>query len=316
MKSYNSEIRSAKYMKALSDFINENYDMQITSIQPAKRGFYGETWKVTTLNQSLFVKIDYSQSHQHIYAQSFHIIECLNNKGIDFISKIVKTATGQLYTHFNGGILGVFQWIDGVNIDKVDDEISVKVYNMLAKIYKLKPSDIAISIENFEGESMRQFFETWGSLEKSDLVSNHLEIYRPLLEHKAKRLSHFSMLCKADNTGFVITHGDSSRNIILGMDKEYIIDWDEPLLAPPERDAWLYSSKLARDTFNSILKEKDIYYELKTDRLSYYGCYSFFLYLSEFLDKYLYESNPTDTIRQIDEFINDWLTKECQYALE
>ena len=316
MKSYNSEIRSVKYINTLRDFINENYDMQITNIQPAKRGFYGETWKIITLNQNFFVKIDYSQSHQDIYAQSFYIIEFLKNEGIDFITQIVKTTMGQLYTHFNGGILGVFQWIDGVNLDKIDDDIRIKVYNMLTKIYKLKPSNIAIPIENFEGESTDQFFETWESMGKLDLVSKNLEIYRPLLEHKAKRLSYFSKICKADNTGFVITHGDSSGNIILGKEKQYIIDWDAPLFAPPERDAWIYSSKWARDTFNGILKKNDIDYELKTDRLSYYGCYSFFHYLKEFLDKYLYESDSAETINQINEFINDWLTKECESAQE
>jgi len=316
MKSYNSEIRSVKYINTLCDFINENYDMQITNIQPAKRGFYGETWKIISLNQSFFVKIDYSQSHQYIYAQSFHIIEYINNEGIDFISQIVKTKVGQLYTHFNQGILGVFQWIDGINLDKIDDDIRFKEYKILTKIYKLKPGNISISVENFEGDSSDQFFKKWDNMDKIDLVSKHLGMYRPLLEHKAKRLSYFSQICKDDNSGFVITHGDSSRNIILGKEKHYIIDWDAPLFAPPERDAWLCSSKWARDTFNSILKENDIDYELKTDRLSYYGCYSFFMYLTEFIDKYLYELDFTNTINQIDNFINDWLTKEFQYALE
>lgn len=316
MKSYNNEIRSAEYISTVRDFISENYGMQITDIQPAKRGFYGETWKIITLSQAFFVKIDYSQSHKNIYAQSFFIIEYLNNECIDFISQIVKTKEGQLYIHFNEGILGVFQWIDGINLAEIDEGIRVKVYKMLTKIYKLKPTNVSIPVEKFDGESAKHFFKTWENIEKSDLVSTHLGMYRPLLEHKAKRLSYFSQICKADNTGFVITHGDSSRNIILGKEKNYIIDWDAPLLAPPERDAWLCLSKWSVDTFNSIIKKNDINYELKTDRLSYYGCYSFFLYLKEYIDKYLYESDPDKTIKEIDAFINDWLTKECQYALE
>lgn len=316
MSSYNSEIRTDKYINKLCDFINEKYDMKITNIQPTKRGFYGETWKINSLNQSFFVKIDYSQSHKHIYAQSFQIIEYINNQGIDFISQIVKTKSGQLYTHFNDGILGVFQWIDGINLDEIGNDIRFEEYKMLANIYKIKTDNISISIENFKGESSNLFFNIWGNMEKTDLVSKHLEIYRPLLEHKAKRLSYFSQICKNDNSGFVITHGDSSRNIIIGKEKCYMIDWDIPLLAPPERDAWLSSSKWGEQTFNYILKENGIDYELKAERLSYYGCYSFFMYLIEFIDKYLYELDFTYTINQIDKFINEWLTKECQYALE
>lgn len=316
MKSYNREVRSVKYINTLCDFINDNYSMQITDIQPAKRGFYGETWKIITLNQAFFVKINYSKNNQDIYAQSFSIIEYLNNEGIDFISQIVKTKEGQLYTHFNKGILGVFQWIDGVNLEEIDDDIRIKEYKMLTKIYKVKPANISIPSEKFEGESGEQFFKVWEKMGESDLVSKHLEMYRPLLEHKAKRLSYFSKICKEDNTGFVITHGDSSRNIILGKEKYCIIDWDAPLCAPPERDAWLCLSKWATDTFNSILKESDINYKLNTDRLSYYGCYSFFLYLKEFIDKYIYELDVANTISEIDELINNWLMKECQYAQE
>ena len=100
MKSYNNEIRTAEYINKLCDFVSKNYDVQITDFQPAKRGFYGETWKVITLDQTFFLKIDYSKNHKDLYAKSFSTIEYLNNEGIDFISQIsINCGVGYAHDH-------------------------------------------------------------------------------------------------------------------------------------------------------------------------------------------------------------------------
>ena len=40
----NQTIRNESYMQELADFIRKNYNLKVTSLIPAKRGFYGETW--------------------------------------------------------------------------------------------------------------------------------------------------------------------------------------------------------------------------------------------------------------------------------
>jgi hypothetical protein len=44
------------------------------------------------------------------------VVEHINHHGIDTISKIAKTIRGCLYTRFDGATVGVFDWIDGENI--------------------------------------------------------------------------------------------------------------------------------------------------------------------------------------------------------
>ena len=49
-----------------------------------------------------------------------------------------------------------------------------------------------------------------------------------------------STLCKAEAGDFVITHGDAPGNVLVRSSEDiYLIDWDNVLLAPPERDMWI-----------------------------------------------------------------------------
>jgi len=135
-----------------------------------------------------------------------------------------------------------------------------------------------------------------------------LEKNRAKLEHRAERLKKFSEFCRVDNTGFVITHGDAGGNFMVSGDKYFIVDWDNPILAPPERDAWVMCGKdWARDAFHDALRQNDIAYTLRPERLAYY-CYDFFFfYLTAFLDV----SAQADTV---EEYIDGWIEWSFEYA--
>lgn len=113
---YSKVERSEKYITQLLDFVQHMYGIEAVSIAPAKRGYYGETWQLATANSRYFLKLDYSP-HQSVYEKSFPVVEHLCNNGIDFISRIVKTANGSLSSRFDGAVLGLFDWIDGENIE-------------------------------------------------------------------------------------------------------------------------------------------------------------------------------------------------------
>jgi len=42
----------------LTEFLSRTYGFQVQDIWAAKRGFYGETWKVRAKEADYFVKID------------------------------------------------------------------------------------------------------------------------------------------------------------------------------------------------------------------------------------------------------------------
>ena len=58
--------------------------------------------------------------------------------------------SGRLFTCFDGAVLGVFQWIDGKNIET--DATKAFEYQMLANIYRIPADGLNIRREQFLGE--------------------------------------------------------------------------------------------------------------------------------------------------------------------
>ena len=60
---YSNVIRSDKHKQQLLDLIRLEYGIDAIGIYPAKRGFYGETWRLEDSDRSYFLKLDYSAAH-------------------------------------------------------------------------------------------------------------------------------------------------------------------------------------------------------------------------------------------------------------
>ena len=299
--------RSEEYQYRLVEFIRREYGISATALAPAKRGYYGETWRLDATNNRYFLKLVYPSAHKTVYERSFPIIQHLCDHGIDFISRIVETQDGDLSTRFDGAILGVFDWIDGENIET--DATKIPEYQLLAKVYALPSCGVPILREDFSGTSADQFFKQWSTLENVQIRSL-LEQNRAKLEHRAKRLKYFAGVCRGDTTDFFITHGDAGGNLMVNGNRYFIGDWDNPILAPPERDAWVMCGRdWARDAFFALC-QKGIRYPLRLERLAYYCYRFFFFYLTAYLDGFA----PTDTVRTIEEYIDGWIEESIQYA--
>ena len=305
---YNNIIRSEEYKSHLLDFIKSEYGIEAVGFTPAKRGYYGETWRLDTTDTGYFLKLVYPAAHKAVYERSFPIIQHLCDHDIDFISRIVKAKDGSLYTWFDGAILGVFNWIDGEHIET--DATKIPEYQMLANVYTVPADGVSISREDFAGNSADKFFEQWNTLDDGSLCSLFKK-NRAKLEHRAARLKHFSALCQGDTANFCITHGDAGGNLIMNGDRYFIVDWDTPILAPPERDAWVMCSRdWARDAFQNALCQNGITYTLRLERLAYYCYHYFFFYLNAYLDGF----TQTDTVQEIEEYIDGWIKDSIEYV--
>ena len=203
--------------------------------------------------------------------ENSEVIDFLCRKGIDFISSIVKTADGHLWTDFDGAVLGVFNWIDGENVET--DETKAPEYRMLAKIYSIPLDGCRIAREDFAGENAAMFFRQWKLIRDQEITSL-LEHNRRKLEYRAEKLRYFADLCRKDTRHFYLTHGDAGGNFLVSRDKCFLVDWDGVLLAPPERDAWVMGFReWARSLFCESLLRNGIEYSLRPERLAYY-CYA------------------------------------------
>jgi len=311
---YSNIPRDAEYIARLLDFIRREYPIEPMGISPAKRGFFGETWRVDTAERRYFVKLDYSVTHQGIYERSFPIVEHLNAHGIDFINKIVPTAHGALSARYDGAVLGVFDWIDGENIE--NDATKQPEYRMLAKIYAVLTDNLAIPREDFGGKIADKFFAQWERLRRNPgaeaaRICALFEQRRETLTHLAERLKYFAKRCAEDDAHFYLTHGDAGGNLIANGDRYAIVDWDDPILAPPERDGWVMECfHWAQAVFQAELAKNGIHYTLRPERLAYY-CYHFCIfYLTEFLEEF----ERTGTAEVNEEFFDGWIAERMRYA--
>ena len=307
--SYSSVTRSDEYKQQLLEFIKREYGIDSVGVYPAKRGFYGETWKIDAVDCSYFVKVVYPAAHKSVYESSFPIIDHINRHGIDFISQIVKTNKGRLSEQFDGAVLGVFEWIEGVN--RQDEESKIREHQALAKVYTVPTEGLFIPRESFSTESADTFFRQWAALPTDTTLNTLFERHRAKIEHRAIRLRLFSERCRNDDASFFITHGDAGGNFIVGCAKDYIVDWDAPILAPPERDAWFCMNwDWAIKAFHDALRQNGIDYVLRQERLAYYCYHMFFFYLNAYLDSF----TQIGVASGVEDYMNDWIEESFRYA--
>ena len=302
------------YKTDLVKFINKNYVLNIQDIYETKRGFYGETWIIQNDKQKYFVKIDYTPFHKKTYKDSFKVIANLLAENIDFIPKVIKTTSNKYYSHFNGGILGVFEYIEGKHTENYPLE---QLIEHLVKIYKVRPNKTlkrdCITLycyKNFE----KLIKKVKRVSPESKQILQILDNNRDFLNHIKDRLYLCYNVCKKQSYPNFITNGDAGGNCIIGK-KFYIIDWDEAKAAPLERDLWFFMHKNEQvEIINKTFEKENFKQKLNFNLFAYYCYSSFFKYLNEYLNKYLYGLNKERVTCDISDYFSSWILTQIEFA--
>ena len=376
--------RDEVYLSRLAECIARHYGLEAESITPAKRGYYGETWKLRANGKAYFLKLSYAYLHKDTYENSLHIVDYLCAHGIDFIGEIIKTTNGALSVRFDSAVLGIFAWIDGDNVQ--NEQTKIAEYQMLAKVYTVPcdglslgtksdftenpPTGIVSAETALAGATSAEFDLTETDLTKAllagiasakstfidhisakpvsaeilptedfsaacaDLFFTQCETLRGMqdntaadllrlfaaheaeIAHYAERLRYFSRKCRADFSHFHITHGDAGGNILQNGDRFSLVDWDSPLFAPPERDAWFCMHwDWAMRAFHDALRQNGISYKLQPERLAYYCYHFFFFYLTVYLETFFeLPQCREEIVRDCAEYFPGWITDSLRFA--
>ena len=76
----------------------------------------------------------------------------------------------------------------------------------------------------------------WAVRGSSNLSNNALEVL-----NNANIVKYISSVCHEDVSDFYFTHGDAGGNFFVARNQNFLVDWDEVMYAPIERDAWVMS---------------------------------------------------------------------------
>ena len=209
---------------------------------PAKRGYYGETWRMDTADGRYFLKLDNSPQHQNKYRNSLAVVDYLCACGIDFAGTVVKTKMDGLYAVFGAAVLAIFGWIDGEN--KESDETKRPEYEMLCKIYAVTKPGFDIPRAVFSDGMASEFYSHWEQLKTqaasgSAKKSAHCWSKRRTAAPLCHAVEAFRGTMREGSIPLYFTHGDAGGNLLAGRKGYAIPDWDEVMYAPPERDAWV-----------------------------------------------------------------------------
>lgn len=254
------------------DCLNVNYALEVKSITPLSGGadMNAAIFKVQTRDQSFcFVKL------KHGYEDDINvtILELLQGAGVQQIILPIKTIHGRSILHMDNFCLIVYPFIEGVNgfSHKLTDQQWITLGKVLRQVHDFDvPSSLLKHIrqETYSPkwrEAVRSLYaHIQGEPSGNDVISlkflNFMKEHRLVIQRLVDRAQQLCNNIKKQSTKFVLCHSDihGGNVLIRGGSTIYIVDWDEPIMAPKERDLMFIGGGVA-NVWNDPREEISFY---------------------------------------------------------
>ena len=244
-------------------------EVAVLTLLPLGADMNASVYEAETHDQtSYFVKL--KRGHHHDIG--IEIVELLHDAGIKEIIPPVKTILGQSTQQIEDFTLIVYPFINGQDgfSSNLTDNQWIKLGSALRQVHEIEvPSSIQnrVRSEVYSSkwrEVVRLLYthieaEPTGDevalkllkFMKENISSIHRLVDRAeQLGHKLQDQSHKLVLCHSD------IHGG---NVLIGGNNSiYIVDWDDPIMAPKERDLMFIGGGVA-NVWNKLHEEKLFY---------------------------------------------------------
>lgn len=276
------------YLQSAQILLDE-YGIETDKIGEAPRGFVAETFKIATAGRKYFLKKVKIGRLSHYLKQSSEVLAKIQT-GLN-ISQIVKTKTGRNYVENAEYIYVLYDWIEGQSLscDNLSLQQKQNFYSLLKQIHSLPIPTITIETEKFKFLGEKSYLESKQKLANDNLfgvqkiLQSYLNSYQTEIDQLFTGFKIVQAKCRQKSVkNFVITHGDVLNNLIINENQVCLIDWDDILLAPKERDLWGI---------------EEFFTELDQDYYFFY-LYQRFLDLTDWLEIILDNSNSEETKMQ------------------
>lgn len=231
------------------DCLNANYGIAVNTLTllPMGADMNASVYKAGGQDGlSYFVKL----KRGHRYDMSVAILALLYASGIQEIIPPIKTTDGELTQHINDFRLTVYPFVDGQNgfCYNLTDDQWVTLGKVLRQVHEFDvPSSIKDRIrkETYSGkwrEAVRSLdAHIDGNLtgdESALKLQAFMKQHRAAIRRLVDRAESLSQKIQEQSPEFVLCHSDiHGGNVLIdGNGAIYIVDWDEPIMAPKERD--------------------------------------------------------------------------------
>lgn len=232
----------------IMSFLKTHYGIKAYAAQLLALGadMSASAYKADSISHSYFVKIKHD-NHEEIHME---IIRLLHDAGIKAILLPIATMDGKLLKRLDQFKMIVYPFIDGNN--GFEKELTKNQWIALGKAFKkIHALTLPLSISQ---QLRKEFFSPkWRQMVKSlyAQVEPNTADDEITSDFKCFFKSNFNAIQKlvnsADNLfeqiqyhsiNLVLCHSDiHAGNVLINADESfYIIDWDDPIMAPKERD--------------------------------------------------------------------------------
>jgi spectinomycin phosphotransferase len=244
-------------------------------------------YKVEASDQkTYFVKL----RQGHVSDVNIAIQKLLQTVGIEQIIPPVKTIEGKYLQYAGDFTLLIYPFIEGQDGFRraLTDHQWIALGRALRQVHDVDlPSSLKTLIrrENFSSTWRDDIRSLYAHIEKMPIVDEitlHLKQFlkknKSIIEHLVNRAEELGQKLSERPLKLVLCHSDiHGGNVLLdNNDCLYIVDWDEPILAPKERDLMFIGGGVG-NVWNNPHEEKLFYQgygetELDYNLMAYYRC--------------------------------------------
>lgn len=225
------------------------YGIEVATLKFLPLGAEMNSWVYRAEAQdqaAYFLKLKYKFN----YEISIEIAELLYDADIKQIISPIKTIQGLSSQHFGDFTLIVYPFVEGQNgfNHKLTDEQWLTFGKALRKIHEIKiPPSMQHHVrhETYSPkwrEIVRSLDTSIASKPSSDEIA--IKLYAFMKQHYSaiqrlvNRAEQLAQKIQNESSTFVLCHSDiHGGNVLINASNSfYIVDWDEPIMAPKERD--------------------------------------------------------------------------------
>ncbi len=216
----------------------------------------------------------------------------LSQQGMQAVIPPLETCDGRLFTHlFDGGIhyaVILYPYISGQDgyQERLSDQQWLRLGQTMKSIHTIRlPPDLGGKIphETYNPswrENAKRFQSMVEEMTYADPVAERLSAFmrskKLEISHIVQRAEALAGLLSKKSTNLVLCHSDvHPGNFLITPGNElYLVDWDNPIFAPKERDLMFIGAGMSRDLPGG--REESIFYrvygpvEVDLEILAYY----------------------------------------------